>query len=390
MKQFALLLPISLWIHCFQAGYCQVPMNLDSLLLQKMKATGIVGMGASMIVHQQLVWSNGYGFSNQEQGTPFTTETIMNIGSIAKIFTGVCLMKAVEQGLLNLDEDINAYLPFKIRNPYFPEGIITLRQLATHTSTLADRYPFYSDSMYYTYPRPPEPLGEFLKYYFTEGGKHYSTENFVNAAPGTHRSYSNIGAGLVGYIIELKTGLSLEAFARKIIFQPLGMKKTHWSLNNKILRRHAQLYQKKNDRIAKVPHYVGTTYPDGGVRTSVHDLSRLFIALLNEGGFQKAQILEKATVEEMLRFQFPTTLNPSNVNPDKLNSGIFWATKMGATRIGHNGSDPGVRTFMLSDLKKEIGIVLFFNTELPDEEEVQYFEIYDLLYQYARQYLLSK
>lgn len=390
MKKLPVLLPLYLWLLCFQNACAQADSRLDSLIREKMKSSGIIGMGASIIVQQKMVWSQSFGFANKELRTPFTSRTVMNIGSVTKTFTGICLMKAKEQGLLELDKDINTYLPFKINNPYYPDSIITLRQLATHTSGLADRYPFYTDSLYYDYPNIPESLGQFLKAYFVKGGKYYTTENFVNAAPGTYRVYSNIGAGLAGYIIEQKTGLSLEAYAKKFIFQPLRMKNTHWSLNQKLVKQHAQLYQKKNGETVEIPLYLGTTYPDGGIRTSVDDLSRFFIALLNEGRFQKVRIIEKATAEAMLRFQFPVPLKPSNVNTDKLNSGIFWATKMNATRIGHNGSDPGVRTFMLADLKKEIGIIIFFNTELPEEEEVKYFEIYDLLYQYAQQHLLSR
>ena len=100
------------------------------------------------------------------------------------------------------------------------------------------------------------------------------------------------------------------------------------------------------------------------------------ISLLNDGQYEKTRILKKETVEEMLRFQYTETNKPDNVNPQKLNQGIFWATKLGATRIGHNGSDPGVRTFMLSDLNKEFAVIVFFNTELNEEDEGKFFDIY--------------
>ncbi|MFW0717408.1 hypothetical protein [Pedobacter sp. N23S346] len=85
----------------------------------------------------------------------------------------------------------------------------------------------------------------------------------------------------------------------------------------------------------------------------------------------------------MLKFQFSDTNKPENVNPAKLNSGLFWVTKMGGTRIGHNGSDPGVRTFMLSDLKKEIAVIFFANTSLGEKEEDRFFEIYNIFYNYG-------
>jgi len=348
-----------------------------------MKELGIVGMAAAIIIDKKLVKAQGYGYAERENRIPFTATTIMNIASISKTFTGVCIMKAVEEGKVSLDEDINMYLPFKVINPNFPTEKITLRHLSTHTSGLADRDPFYSDSTYFYSGAKPEPLDEFLKNYFIPGGKHYSIDNFLKSKPGSYREYSNIGAGLAGYIIEVRTGKKLNDYAQQHIFKPLQMVNSGWALKDIDTLKHTRLYNKQNDSVHQIHWYEGTTYPDGGIRTSVKELSNFFICLLNEGKFNRTQLLGKKTIEEMLRFQFNESNKPDNVNPDRLNSGIFWATKMGATRIGHNGSDPGVRTFMLSDLTKEIGVVLFFNTSLRDEEEDIFFDIYKAFYQYA-------
>lgn len=358
--------------------------SIDNIIEKAMAETGIVGMGASVIIDKKVVWTKGYGYADQENKIPFSPSTIMNIASIAKTFTGVCIMKAVEEGKVSLDEDINNYLPFKVTNPYFPHEKITLRHLATHTSGLTDRSPIYGDSTHYYDGSQPEPLGEFLKNYFSPDGRYYSKANFLDVKPGTHRAYSNIGAGLAGYIIELKTGKKLNEYAKEVIFKPLKMKNSGWALNEVNLNNHTKLYRKKGDRIVQIPFYEITTYPDGGIRTSVEELSKFFISLLNDGQYEKTRILKKETVEEMLRFQYTETNKPDNVNPQKLNQGIFWATKLGGTRIGHNGSDPGVRTFMLSDLNKEFAVIIFFNTELNEKEEGKFFDIYEALYQYAQ------
>jgi len=91
--------------------------------------------------------------------------------------------------------------------------------------------------------------------------------------------------------------------------------------------------------------------------------------------------LQKESIQKMKEYQFTASNRPENVNLSKLNSGIFWSTKLGATRIGHNGSDPGVRVFMLSNLTEEIGVVLFINTSIDDEGVP--FDIYEELYKYA-------
>lgn len=357
--------------------------TIDSIIEAKMHKAGIVGMSAALIINKKIEWIKGYGYANKDQKTPFTPNTIMNIASITKTFTGVCLMKAVEQNKVSLDEDINSYLPFKVINPNFPNEKITLRHLATHTSGLADRHPFYGDSTYFYDGKTPEPLGAFLKNYFTPSGKHYSKDNFLPSKPGSYRQYSNIGAGLVGYIIEFRTGKKLSEFGKQYIFNPLKMANSGWSLASIDIKKHTKLYQKLGDSIKAIQWYEGTTYPDGGVRTSVAELSNFFICLLNEGKYNKVSVLKEESVKELTRFQFNELNKPVNVNLNTLNSGIFWATKIGATRIGHNGSDPGVRTFMLSDLTKEIGVILFFNTSLSETQEDVFFDMYDEIYKYG-------
>jgi len=386
---FSILLSMVLCQHLFgqhsDPDKIRVENAIDSTIRLKMKEAGIVGVGAAVIVNKKVMWTKGYGYADLENRILFTPATVMNIASISKTFTGVCMMKAIEEGKISLDEDINTYLPFKIVNPNFPNEKITLRQLATHTSGLTDRMTFYTDSNYFYGGARPEPLGEFLKNYFLPGGKHYSKDNFLKSKPGTFRDYCNYGAALAGYIVELRTGKTLNQYARQNIFGPLKMTNSGWSMAEVNIKNHARLYRKEGGLIKQVPLYEEIDYPAGDVRTSVNELSRFFICLLNDGKYNGVKILKKQSVDEMLRFQFTESNKPENVIPDKLNSGIFWATKMGGTRIGHNGTDPGVRTFMLSDLKKEIGIILFFNTSLSEKEEHIYFDLYQEIYKCALQ-----
>ena len=348
-----------------------------------MNEGGIVGIGAAIIVNKKVVWSKGFSYADKENKKPFTTDTIMNIGSIAKNFTGVCLMKAVEEKKLSLDEDINKYLPFKVINPYFPDEKITLRHLATHSSSLADRYPFYEDSYNYE-GTPNEDLGSFLKNYFTAKGKYYAKENFLNHKPGAYYQYSNMPASLAGYIVEIATGKKLQELGKRNIFKPLKMDRTGWDLSDINLADNTKLYEKKGDAVSSIPLYTFPTYPDGGVRTTVSSLVKYFIALLNEGEYRGIRILKKESVREMQKFQFTETKKPANVNLAKLNSGIFWATKQSATRVGHAGTDPGIKAEMLSDLNKEVAVILFTNTGMNEKDLIKYhFGILDELHKYG-------
>lgn len=354
--------------------------SIDSFIERQMKESGIVGLGAALIVNKKLVWSKGYGYADKENGKPFTTNTIMNIGSIPKNFTGVCIMKAVEAKKISLDEDINKYLPFKVINPFYPTEKITLRNLATHTSSLADRSPFYAETYNYA-GGDVEELGSFLRNYYEPSGKYYSKENFLDKKPGSYYQYSNIPAALAGYIVEQVMMQKLPEYGKQIIFKPLKMVNTGWSLSQINLANHSKLYEKEGDTLKTIPLYTFPTYPEGGIRTSVSELAKYFITILNNGEYKGVRILKKESVQQMKTFQFNASNKPENMNLAKLNSGIFWATKLGATRVGHNGSDPGVRTFMLTDLTEEISVVMFVNTTVGSEKI--YFDIYEEIYKYG-------
>jgi len=231
-------------------------------------------------------------------------------------------------------------------------------------------------------------LGEFLKNYFAPDGKYYSKDNFLNVKPGANREYSNIAAALAGYIVEIRTGQKLNEYSKRHIFRPLKMQDTGWFLSEIKLANHSKLYNRKGEVTKPIQLYGLTTYPEGGVRTSVSDLSKLFICLLNGGDYEGARILKKLSVEEMQRFQYTASNKPENIELNEINSGIFWATKRNVLRIGHAGSDPGVRTEMLADLAKEVGVILFVNTDITtsagEEDFRPFFSISDELWKYAQ------
>jgi CubicO group peptidase (beta-lactamase class C family) len=356
--------------------------TLDSLIARRMADAGIVGLGAALIVDRRVVWMKGYGHADHARARPFTPSTIMNVGSIAKPFTGVAMMRAVQEGKLSLDEDVNRYLPFRVVNPHHPGEKITLRHLATHTSGITDRWEVYARTYHYG-GDSPEPLGAFLADYFARDGKRYARANFIDAKPGARREYSNIGAALAGYIVERAFGEPLNVYTREHVFAPLGMTGTGWLLSEVDVANHSTLFVSQNGFSIPIPLYGGTTYPDGGVRTSVADLSKFFVALLNGGEYQGARILDARAAAEMQRFQFTDANRPDNFPAADGNSGLFWRTKFNGRRVGHGGNDPGLQTEMLADREGKIGVILLVNTSLSGEDARAPLAIFDALWKHA-------
>ena len=354
---------------------------IDTLIRQQIVKGGIVGMAAAIIIDGKVAWRAGYGHANREAGTPFTPETVMNIASISKTITGAAMMRAVEQGQLSLDADIQQAVPFPVRNPHRPRLPITLRHLATHTSGISDRPDVYARG-YHFGRDAPQPLGEFLAGYFTPGGGDYADANFLDVAPGTRREYSNIGAALAGHAVERATGQSLDAYTREHFFGPLGMDSTRWFMADAPMDDHTTLYVSQEGMQLPIQPYGLVTWPDGGVRTSVNDLSKFFIALLRGGEYVGTRVLSRESVREMTRLQFTAARKPDNVDVSEKNSGLFWQTKFNSRFVGHGGGDPGLRTEMLATPALDTGVILFTNTSGEDSVEA-YVAIFEALWAHA-------
>jgi CubicO group peptidase (beta-lactamase class C family) len=352
--------------------------TIDRLIEERMGRAGIVGLAAAILVDGRVVWTAGYGFADRESGRPFTTDTVMNVGSIAKTVVGVALLQAAAQGKLRLDDDVNLHLPFRVRNPRHEDVPITLRQLATHTSGITDRDPVYTDS-YHQGGDSPVALGDFLREYFVPTGRWWSADNFVAGKPGSVREYSNIGAGLAAYAVERATGRPFHESTRDAIFRPLGMTGTGWFLSEIDRASHATLYDASGGPAKPIPVYGLATWPDGGLRTSVDDLSRFFAALLGDGAHEGARILSPASVEELRRFQYTAASKPDNVDLDEKNSGIFWSTKRNTSLVGHSGSDPGVQAEMLAEPSRRVAVILLSNTTLAGRKQRAFLEIFEAL-----------
>lgn len=119
--------------------------DLDKFMQARLDAMKVPGMAAGIVSPDGLVWEGYYGTYDGE--SPFSEETLFNIASVSKTVVATAAMQLWEQGHFDLDDDINDYLDFEIRNPSYPEQAITFRHLMTHRSTIRDRQPFY-DEMY--------------------------------------------------------------------------------------------------------------------------------------------------------------------------------------------------------------------------------------------------
>ena len=335
------------------------PADITTFLDRKLNRLDITGASAVFITDGKISETYQYGYADLESQIPVTRNTIFQIASISKTVTGTAIMQLYENGDIDLDDDINAYLPFSVRHPAFPDTPITFRMLLSHTSGIDNNWDVY-DSLYTTDSGggdSPITLEQFARGFFIPGGAYYDAKyNFTVTAPGETYQYSNTAYALLGYLIEEISGETFPDYCKSHIFEPLDMPNTTWLLANTDMGKLAVPYE--NDKA--LPHYSFATYPDGTLKTTPQEFSHLMIAMMNNGEYNGNQILQPETVTEMLTpvaNENHQALTWDYGVPDEL----FMGKYNNGNIVGHTGGDPGVFTIAMFNKENKNGVVLFMN-----------------------------
>jgi CubicO group peptidase (beta-lactamase class C family) len=267
-------------------------------------------------------------------------------------------MKLHEQNLLNMDADVNTYLPFALRNPRFPNQPITLKMLLNHTSSLSDEY-YGSLDLYCWDSDCTLSLAEFFSRLYAPRGQYNSPMNFLPSAPGAEENYSNMGSALAGYIVERVAKQPFDTYCKQNIFTPLGMSKTEWRLANTPKNEVALPFNPFGPK--GIHNYSFPDYPNGGLRTTVRDLSKFMTMLLiQQGTYNGVKILNPQTVDLMKKPVFANGAFGLGLILD-FNGGGF---------VGHSGGERGVETGMFYNEASKTGFIAFTNTSASSPDEM--------------------
>lgn len=288
-----------LFISCSKNSPTSPPSEEEALNISiktEMILAGIPSIAAGIVKDDKLVWQNYFGFSNIANQVEPTDETIYVLASVSKTITATAVMQLVEQGKINLDEDINNYLPFEVRNPNYPDIPLTTRMLLTHRTGLA--WPNSEDPAFYTtFQNLGTPaLGNWLENYITPTGTSYVAEIWKYVQPGTTVGYSNIGGALLGYLVESVSGVNFADYCRLNIFEPLKMVNTSFKLSDLDQNQLATLYTGNTTN----SQYQVNFYPSTTAKSTVTDLSHYLIAYINGGIYKGNRILQESTVQQMV------------------------------------------------------------------------------------------
>jgi CubicO group peptidase (beta-lactamase class C family) len=336
--------------------------SFDRLITILLKIGHYPSMSACIIKNATVVWVKGYGLYDIEQHKQATEHTIYVVASITKTITSTALMQLYEQGYFQLDDDVNKYLPFNLRNPNFPNDPITIRMILSHSSSLNTDPISYHWLNYSHSPPIPWYPNPWLEEYLLPSGSFYTPEIWdTKYQPGDYMQYANINFDLVAYLVQLFSGQPFHEYCNDHIFTPLAMTHTGFRLPDLPIDDVAIPYLFQNRTYEKLPYYQLLHYPIGGLMTTVDDLSHFLIAHMNHGVYNGTRILQNETVTLMHTIQ-----PPGNIYYN-FHYGFGWMiveTPIGKNvYVGHSGDIPGTHTRMFMDQSDNTGIICFFNSD---------------------------
>lgn len=312
--------------------------SIDSarVLAQEMlNDNGIPGMAVAVSVKGELVWSEGFGFSNLDNESPVDPATTMfRIGSVSKTLTAAAVGKLMQTGKVDLDEKVQTYVP-NFPEKRFP---ITVKQVAGHIAGIR-------------HYRGNEMMSD--KYYstVTEG-----LEIFKNDAllfePGTDYNYSSYGWNLVSAVVEGAAEDDFLTYMSKEVFNPLQMENTMADMASNEIPNRTNFYVRNEEGVVNAP-YVDNSYKwaGGGFISSAEDLIKFGVAH-TKPGFLSAEILGELQESQYL------------INGDTTEYGVGWASgidERGYSFVGHSGGSVGGITQFWIYPKEEVIVAMVTN-----------------------------
>jgi len=315
-------------------------------------------ISACIIKNDSMVWYEGYGraklFPRQEP----TPDTIYAVGSISKTVTATAIMQLWEQGLFDLDDNINDYLDFNVRNPNYPETPITFRMLLSHHSSITREKNlnyWYLSYLYFTnkddYPYP------LIKEIITPEGKFYKTDIWDNYIPGSGKTYSNFNFILLEHLVEVFSGQPFPDYCKQNIFEPLNMSNTSFCFDDLKDKELAGAYHNIGNIYFPIP-YIDIGYGYGGLKTSISDFSHYIMAYINEGMWNGVRLLNESTIDMILTIQFENTSSYSGYG---LGWQYFGGFQGGSSTFGHSGHTLGGSGAIFMNSMENYAQIFFIN-----------------------------
>lgn len=323
----------------------------ESELVKIMDKFNAVGLSVAVVKNGDIIYSNSFGLKNIENNVPLKNNDLFRIASISKSFSATSIMQLVEAGKVSLNDDFSDLIGFKVRNPKYPNTVITLKMVLSHTSSINDKEGYFSlDSI--------------------DPSKNPNWENCYNDyEPGKGYEYCNLNFNMVGTVIEKLSGTRFDNYVKLNILDPLGLYGGYCvdSLDNS---RFATLYDYDSQankftaspaayapRSEEIKNYImgystPLFSPTGGMKISTIDLAKYMTMHMNKGNYKGVEIISNESAETM-QTAVSEGYGLAIVTTDSLIPG--------KSMKGHTGSAYGLYSAMFFNPEEKFGFVVITN-----------------------------
>jgi CubicO group peptidase (beta-lactamase class C family) len=348
---YKLLLTAFLFMAVCRQGYSQ-PAKAETEIKEMMKELDVVGLSVAVVKKGKIIYNNSFGLKDIATNTPLTNDDIFRIASISKSFSATSIMQLVEAGKLSLDDDFSKLVGFTVRNPKFPQTVITLRMIMSHTASINDSQGYFS-----------------LDVIDPSKGAGY-TKCYNDYKPGTKYQYCNLDYNMTGTVIERISGERFDNYVRNHVLKPLNLY-GGYCVDSLDSNRFATIYDydstKKlvpspgayDPRRQEIQNYVmgystPIFSPTGGMKISAADLARYMTMHMKHGKYKGVRIISKKSSRIMQSVV---------AQKEGYALAIMHTDKLipGKKLTGHTGSAYGLYSAMFFNAKEKFGIVVITN-----------------------------
>ncbi len=315
-----------------------------------MKEWNVPGLSVAVVLDGEVILSEGFGYRDLDNKLPVTPSTLFAIGSSTKAFTSLIIGSLVDEGKLDWDKPVVAYLPdFKLKDPY-ATAQLRVRDLLTHVSGLPRH-----DLMWYGSTFTRKELFDHLQY-------------LESSAPlRTTWQYQNLMYMTAGYLAEQVSGRTWEQLVHERIFEPLGMSSSNFSVDSlRMTPDHALPYEERQKKVVMVPYRnIDQIGPAGSINSNAIDMARWVRLHLGDGTFEGKKVVEPSALRMV---HAPQVVMDGSIEGDEKLFNLYamgWMVHAyrGRVMLEHGGNIDGF-TAMVSFMPKEkIGMAILSNLD---------------------------
>lgn len=318
-------------------------LKADSVLNNSINLGDFMGVAAGISVGQCGQWYSSAGYQNKKKGIKADNNTLFRLASISKPFTAIAIMQLVEKGKLDLEANIQTYLP---HYPESTKGDITVRQLLNHTSGIMHYKSNLAAISFKHYDNMYHALDKFK-------------DEELKFKPGTDYLYTSYGYTVLGAILEEVTNLSYQDYMEANIWRPAKMSNTSIENAEQEYENKAHLYINFKNGFIKSPNTdLSVKYAGGGIQSTAEDMLKFGQAIINN------QLIDSSSLAMMIDIN-------GSIKKQGDPYGLGWfieSNEKDGRIIRHGGSQSGTSTYFKIYLDKKVTVVSLANSFGSNEE----------------------